>query len=249
MKSSGRWLPIVYFSIFFISNPLFALTIEAMGKDSKYVENTEVLYFYPRTLSINFKPDTGTFDRSCFTVKGKMGVYSSGWGKIDIEGWGDHSLKYNTTGRYGYELTVTNQCGFVVSGNLEAQFKRSGGKGKLNRHYMRLDSRLCKADVNTQPVFAVIYPRDDISPIKITTNVAGNGSLSFIPNQQENGKGILSNDNKQKLSYSMINIPWDNTLKGWAGKIDEYLLKIDKVNSSTSAGNYTGTMQVRILCL
>lgn len=228
-----------------------AVMIEAIAKDSKAVHKEEKLNFYPRKLTIQFKPQSGSsFDPKCLTVKGQMGLYAGSSGKIKIAGWGAHSLNYNTIGKYGYDLTITNQCGLPIKGYLEGQFSRTNPttKGKLNRNYIEIDSQKCSVNVNNVPVIPDIFPNETNSLIKITSNISGDGMLSFIPSERNGEKGVLRNDNNNQISYSMATIPWNNKLLGWSGKLDEYSLNIDKISSATQAGIYKGTMTVRISC-
>lgn len=113
---------------------------------------------------------------------------------------------------------------------------------------MSIDSQKCSVDTATSPKIPDIYPRESIPLVKITSNISGNGTLSFILGQNKENKGVLLNNNQDYLTYSIAEIPWNDTLKGWSGKLSEYSIKIDQITLSTKAGIYTGVMQVRISC-
>ncbi|MCW2254855.1 hypothetical protein M2263_000946 [Providencia alcalifaciens] len=224
-----------------------ALLIEAISKGEQPVGYTENLMFYPRKFTINFKPDGGgSFDPKCLTVKGKVGSNEM----ISIEGWGGHAMNHKYAGNFRYDVVVTNRCGLPIVGTVETQFTRTSptGKGKLHKHKVSIDSQKCSVDVATSPKIPDIYPRESIPLVKITSNISGNGTLSFIPGQNKEKKGVLRNSNQDYITYSIADMPWNDTLKGWSGKLHEYSIKIDQVTSSTKAGIYTGVMQVRISC-
>jgi hypothetical protein len=103
------------------------------------IDGSENLTFYARTMSVNFTPDTSyTFDETCFTVHGTISLASAA---ESITQWGNNNLNFSAYGKYNWHLTVSNSCGYPVSGTVDTRIYRSDGSGGTHTYKVNIDSK------------------------------------------------------------------------------------------------------------
>lgn len=120
-----------------VTSATYVITIVS---GSTTVKGSQSLPFYPRTFSVNFIPDKDyIFDSNCLTVNGTLKV--ANLTPTNVSKWGDTPVNYNTVGTYVWNLTVSNQCGYPVSGSVTTHLYRPDGSAEINNYPINIDGK------------------------------------------------------------------------------------------------------------
>ncbi len=108
-------------------------------------------------------------------------------------------------------------------------------------------STTCSVNVQETPIIPM-YRGSASREVNVTSSGRGSGQLSFKPSAYEGNNGKLLNDSGEMITYTVTGTTWDSITNEWKGDLSEHAVKINDIASTTSAGEYRGTMTVTISC-
>lgn len=242
------------FILFFLMPAMYSnaavISSIAMGIQTLEPRGDITPEFYVRSFVL--EPDSGT---SAECLKPDVEIMDLSLGtSYRITGWNQAAIRPSGfIDTYSYRGTITNTCVQPVAGIAKLALSRTGESASYDVPYNVPAGNSCSVDINTAPVIPDIVRGRDLPAVNFTSNAVGSGDLSFRPDENAGGKGLLKDDRGNTLTYSITGstsaATWDTADNQWNGNLNEnYSFQLDPVQGQMPAGNYSGTMTATISC-
>lgn len=169
------------------------------------------------------------------------GEFGRGKNRAALTNWGQtYTDPDRSHGTMGFKMTVANICTHDVEGRVI--FKMDDPDWWFVPYYKKFPAtaETCSVDIND-----IINLGQQESEKVVTINPVGAGLLSFKPDENDGQEGILSDQDGDRIPYSIKGTSWDGSQ--WNGTLGTYNIKLGDV-SSANPGAYSGTMTVSISC-